>query len=106
MPDMARDARTIATARASQTAEGQPITSGTRIFLLSPANASGIKGQRLLAPTSNCELAVRLRNGELLSARFIDSSAACISAANLNMRSVFRMLQQELRGCRSLPGRD
>ena len=63
MPDVARDARTIATARANQTAEGQPITSRARIFLLSPANASGIKGQRLLAPASNCELGVRLRNG-------------------------------------------
>jgi hypothetical protein len=63
MPDVARDARTIATAGANQTAEEQPTTSRTRIFLLSPANASGIKGQRLFAPASSCELALRLRNG-------------------------------------------
>jgi hypothetical protein len=47
-----------------------------RIFLLSPANASGIKGQRLLNPTGQCELAVRLRDsgaplGEVY--RFISS---------------------------------
>jgi hypothetical protein len=33
-----------------------------RIFLLSPANASGIKGQRLLGCTSKSELAVRLQS--------------------------------------------
>jgi hypothetical protein len=48
----------------------------SRIFLLSPANASGIKGQRLLNPTGRCELAVRLRDsgaplGEVY--RFISS---------------------------------
>jgi hypothetical protein len=32
-----------------------------RIFLLSPANASGIRGQRLLDATSQSELALRLR---------------------------------------------
>ena len=33
----------------------------TRIFLLSPANTSGIKGQRLLNPNGQSELAARLR---------------------------------------------
>jgi hypothetical protein len=33
----------------------------TRIFLLSPANASGVKGQRLLAETSESDFAQRLR---------------------------------------------
>lgn len=47
-----------------------------RIFLLSPANASGIKGQRLLNPTGESELALRLRDagaplGEVY--RFISS---------------------------------
>jgi hypothetical protein len=59
--DAACDARTISTARANRSAKWQ--TSRTRIFLLSPANASGIKGQRLLGSASNCELAVRLRDG-------------------------------------------
>lgn len=47
-----------------------------RIFLLSPANASGIKGQRLLNSTSQCDLSLRLRDsgaplGEIY--RFISS---------------------------------
>lgn len=47
-----------------------------RTFLLSPANASGIKGQRLLSPTGQSDLAVRLRDsgaplGEVY--RFISS---------------------------------
>ncbi len=47
-----------------------------RMFLLSPANASGIKGQRLLSATGQCDLAVRLRDsgaplGEIY--RFISS---------------------------------
>src|SRR5579863_1973251 len=47
-----------------------------RIFLLSPANASGIKGQRLLNSTSQSDLAQRLRSsgaplGEIY--RFISS---------------------------------
>ena len=33
----------------------------TRIFLLSPANIAGIKGQRLLNPAGQSDLAVRLR---------------------------------------------
>ncbi len=37
-------------------------TPRSRIFLLSPANVSGIKGQRLLNPTGQCELALRLRD--------------------------------------------
>jgi hypothetical protein len=46
------------------------------VFLLSPANASGIKGQRLLDPASQSELALRLRDcgvplGEVY--RFISS---------------------------------
>jgi hypothetical protein len=48
----------------------------TRIFLLSPANASGIKGQRLLHATGESDLALRLRDagaplGEVY--RFISS---------------------------------
>jgi hypothetical protein len=48
----------------------------TRIFLLSPANISGIKGQRLLNPAGDSELTLRLRNsgatlGEVY--RFISS---------------------------------
>ncbi len=39
-----------------------PVSVRTRIFLLSPANVSGIKGQRLLNPTWDSDLALRLRN--------------------------------------------
>jgi hypothetical protein len=39
-----------------------PVSVRTRIFLLSPANVSGIKGQRLLNPTGDSDLALRLRN--------------------------------------------
>lgn len=47
-----------------------------RIFLLSPANASGIKGQRLLNSSRQCDLAMRLKDsgaplGEVY--RFISS---------------------------------
>jgi hypothetical protein len=55
---------------------GDSLPPRARIFLLSPANASGIKGQRLLNSTGQCDLAVRLRNsgaplGEIY--RFISS---------------------------------
>jgi hypothetical protein len=63
MPDVARGARTISIAQENQLAEGRLAPSRKRVFLLSPANASGIKGQRLLGGASNCELAVRLREG-------------------------------------------
>ena len=58
----------------SAAAEG--VSFRTRIFLLSPANVSGIKGQRLLNPTGDSDLALRLRNsgaplGEVY--RFISS---------------------------------
>jgi hypothetical protein len=48
----------------------------TRIFLLSPANVAGIKGQRLLNPSGDSDLALRLRDsgatlGEVY--RFISS---------------------------------
>ena len=106
MPDMARDARTIATARASQTAEGQPITSGTRIFLLSPANASGIKGQRLLAPTSNCELAVRLRNGGVALGEIYRFISSLYFRGKLEYAQRFQNAPAGVAGCRLLPGRD
>lgn len=62
MPDLLYEGRTIAVARATlAAAEGTPSTR-RRIFLLSPANASGIRGQRLLAETAKFELALRLRN--------------------------------------------
>lgn len=58
----------------SARAEAAPLRA--RIFLLSPANASGIKGQRLLSATGESELALRLRGagaplGEVY--RFISS---------------------------------
>src|ERR1700693_1422515 len=34
----------------------------SRIFLLSPANASGVNGQRLLGPTGESDVAFRLRH--------------------------------------------
>ena len=54
----------------------QSVSVRARIFLLSPANVSGIKGQRLLNPTGDSDLALRLRNsgatlGEVY--RFISS---------------------------------
>jgi hypothetical protein len=54
----------------------EPVSIRARIFLLSPANVSGIKGQRLLNPSGDSELALRLRNsgatlGEVY--RFISS---------------------------------
>src|SRR4029077_16627023 len=63
MPDVARGARRISIAQENQLGEGRLAPSRKRVFLLSPANASGIKGQRLLGGASNCELAVRLRDG-------------------------------------------
>src|SRR6202166_2986228 len=58
----------------SAQAEAAPLRA--RIFLLSPANASGIRGQRLLGSTGESELALRLRHagaplGEVY--RFISS---------------------------------
>jgi hypothetical protein len=54
----------------------QPVSGPARIFLLSPANVSGIRGQRLLSPTGESNLALRLRDsgvplGEVY--RFISS---------------------------------
>jgi hypothetical protein len=74
--DLASDVRTISIAGENQGSEGRVAASRTRIFLLSPANASGIKGQRLLGCASSCELAVGLREagvplGEVY--RFISS---------------------------------
>jgi hypothetical protein len=56
--------------------EGEAVPLRARIFLLSPANASGIKGQRLLHATGESDLALRLRDagaplGEVY--RFISS---------------------------------
>jgi hypothetical protein len=53
-----------------------PVSARPRIFLLSPANVSGIKGQRLLSPTGDSDLVLRLRQsgatlGEVY--RFISS---------------------------------
>jgi hypothetical protein len=55
---------------------GVPVSGPARIFLLSPANVSGIRGQRLLSPTGESDLALRLRDsgvslGEVY--RFISS---------------------------------
>src|ERR1700730_11084481 len=44
----------------SAQAESDPVRA--RIFLLSPANASGIKGQRLLSSSGESDLANRLRH--------------------------------------------
>jgi len=57
-------------------AAAEPVPDHARIFLLSPANVSGIKGQRLLNSTRDSDLALRLRNsgatlGEVY--RFISS---------------------------------
>lgn len=67
----------LRTASSSVLAAGaEPVRVRTRIFLLSPANVSGIKGQRLLNPAGDSDLALRLRNsgaplGEVY--RFISS---------------------------------
>jgi hypothetical protein len=42
--------------------EAAVATNRKRIFLLSPANASGVKGKRLLGRTSKADLAVRLQS--------------------------------------------
>lgn len=57
-------------------AAAEPTLAHARIFLLSPANVSGIKGQRLLNSTGDSDLALRLRTsgatlGEVY--RFISS---------------------------------
>jgi hypothetical protein len=57
-------------------AGAEAVPSRARIFLLSPANVAGIKGQRLLNPTGESDLAIRLRRsgvplGEVY--RFISS---------------------------------
>lgn len=57
-------------------AGAKPIPFPARIFLLSPANVSGIRGQRLFSPTGESDLALKLRNsgatlGEVY--RFISS---------------------------------
>ena len=52
--------RTNSLLNISSTASAVPFR--RRIFLLSPANAAGIKGQRLLNSLGECDLAVRLRD--------------------------------------------
>ena len=57
-------------------AAAEPVPAHARIFLLSPANVSGIKGHRLLNSTRDSDLALHLRNsGATLSEvyRFISS---------------------------------
>ncbi len=53
---------TDVTTRPTPSTADDSIPPRARIFLLSPANAGGIKGQRLLNSTSRCDLALRLRN--------------------------------------------
>ena len=86
MPDSPYEVKEIAVERPTMvlrtdssqifSAAAEGISFRTRIFLLSPANVSGIKGQRLLNPTGDSDLALRLRNsgaplGEVY--RFISS---------------------------------
>ena len=59
MPELLYQTREIAVAR-DEFASGRRFAR-TRIFLLSPANASGVKGQRLLAQNSESEFVQRLR---------------------------------------------
>lgn len=63
---------TIATARGSRTAESFSSQPHQRIFLLSPANANGIRAKTILSDRSEFDLAVRLRQeglplGEIFS---------------------------------------
>jgi hypothetical protein len=60
MPELLYETREIALARG----ERVPVLTSVRarIFLLSPANASGVKGQRLLAEKSESEFVQRLRS--------------------------------------------
>ena len=55
-------------------AAAEPVSVRARIFLLSPANVSGIKGQRLLNPTGDSDYESDF-SGELLMARWIGSDA-------------------------------
>jgi len=63
MPEPRSNARTGALVPANRVYEEDVVSSGSRIFLLSPANASGIKGQRLLGSTTQSDLGRRLRDG-------------------------------------------
>jgi hypothetical protein len=76
MPEPPYHAATFGVVPANPACQQGGVCSGCRIFLLSPANASGIKGQRLLASTPQSDLGVRLRGsgaqlGEVY--RFISS---------------------------------
>jgi hypothetical protein len=63
MPEPQYNARTDDLVPANKACEEGMVSSGRRIFLLSPANASGIKGQRLLGSTTQSDLGLRLRDG-------------------------------------------
>jgi hypothetical protein len=63
MPEPQYNARTGGVVRSDKTCEEGAISLRRRIFLLSPANASGIKGQRLLGRATQCDLGLRLRDG-------------------------------------------
>ena len=63
MPEPQYNARTGDLVPANKGCGEGMISSGRRIFLLSPANASGIKGQRLLGSTTQSDLGLRLRDG-------------------------------------------
>jgi len=78
----------------------------SRIFLLSPANASGIKGQRLLSGTAQSEFAQRLTSsgvplGEVY--RFISS---LYFRGKLDYAERFQNPPQGVRACTLLPGLD
>lgn len=59
MPELLYETREIAVAQAERRSVRTSVR--TRIFLLSPANASGVKGQRLLAEKSESDFVQRLR---------------------------------------------
>ncbi len=76
MLDIRNDTRATHPAASDVASQDGFVPSRPRIFLLSPANASGIRGQRLLDATGKSELALRLRGtgvplGEVY--RFISS---------------------------------
>jgi hypothetical protein len=63
MPEPQCNAGTGGVVPANKTCEEGVVSPRSRIFLLSPANASGIRGQRLLGSTPQSDLGLRLRGG-------------------------------------------
>lgn len=105
MPQLSPDRGKILLSR-EKGIEAAVSTNRKRIFLLSPANASGGNGKRLLGRTSKTDLAVRLQSSGVPLGECINSSVVCIFAASWSTPRDLRTLLQALRACISLLEQD